>query len=104
MGEQSKPTRPPRDLEHYDDNVEELLKEYKYLYKEDAKYDITQTLHNFQVRFWNEIPNLRITETETFQYDLDRLIFKSPLNHHQTLSQCQYSDNSVMWLSQIAFS
>ena len=53
MGEQSKPTRPPRDLEHYDDNVEELLKEYKYLNKEDAKYDIIQTLHNFQVWFFS---------------------------------------------------
>ena len=51
MGEQSKPTRAPsgsRDQDHYDENVEELLKEYKYLYKEEAKYDIIQALHNFQ--------------------------------------------------------
>ena len=48
MGEQSKPPRSSRDVDHYDENVEELLKEYKYLYKEEAKYDIIQALHNFQ--------------------------------------------------------
>ncbi|XP_066935916.1 putative uncharacterized protein DDB_G0277255 isoform X2 [Clytia hemisphaerica] len=48
MAEQSKPTRPSRDLDHYDENVEELLKEHKYLYKKEAKYDIMQVLHAFQ--------------------------------------------------------
>jgi len=47
MGTEPKP-RSYREEDYYDDNIDEILKDHKYLYKPEAKHDLLQVLHNYR--------------------------------------------------------